>query len=912
MEYSLEQIIDVKLVQAIQDKLNAINPFPSALITKDGKILTATAWQDICTKFHRMNPEAEKECIISDQYINSRLDQAKPAVSYKCPHGLVDNAIPIVIEGHHLANFFTGQFFLEQPDKDFFISQAGRFGFNESEYLEAVEKVPIWSLDQANQYLDFIKSFTEALANIGLSRLREAETNRKAAENELRFRRIIEDSQAGYFFIDMDGIIRDVNDSWVRLYKYHSREEVVGHHFLDIQRFEDGPKAKAFVDGIMDNDEAFLSGDFSRRCQDGSVGYHNFSARRVVKNDKVIGIEGFIIDSTELKLAEIERDASRVRLTSVFESMVEGFAHHEIICDENGHPVDYRFIDVNPAFENLTGLGAARIIGKRALEVLPGLNSVWIERYGRVALTGEPETFENYDPILGKHFKVVAFSNQIGQFATIFEDITQRIEAEKELRDSENKYRQLTDLTPEGILIHIDSVIVYANKSAVKIFAGTDPDVLVGRKILDFVDADYKKVAGDRINLITSEGETVPVIEEKLIRLNGERFYSEVSAVPFEISGKRAVQVIFNDISERRSREEDLKILAQAIDSIKECVSMTDTRNKIIFVNKAFCNTYGYSKEELIGNNISMVRSPEDLNPNEVNEILTETLGGGWSGEAMNRKKDGTDFPVHISTAIIEGNGEEPLALIGIATDISERKKNQEELIAAKEKAEESDRLKSAFLANISHEIRTPMNSILGFTELLQEVTTDTEQLEYLNIITKGGERLLNIINAVIDIAKIEAGQVVLTPQNFDLNELLLDLYELNRMRNTAIEFVMDPLPAEVMMMITDKTKLFQIMNNLLSNALKFTRKGSVHFGYVLETGKLKIYVKDTGIGIPPEFKTRIFQRFRKVDLNDRVEFEGTGLGLAITTELVAMLKGDIWFDSEEGNGTTFYLRLPL
>lgn len=912
MEYSLEQIIDVKLVQALQDKLNAINPFPSALISREGKILTATAWQDICTKFHRINPETEKECIISDQYINNRLDQAQPAVSYRCPRGLVDNAIPIVIEGHHLANFFTGQFFLEPPDRDFFISQAARFGFNEPEYLEAVEKVPIWSQEQANQHLDFIKTFTESLATIGLSRLREAETNRKAAESELRFRRIIEDSKAGYFFIDRKGIIRDVNDSWVSLYKYDSREEVIGHHFIDIQRFEDVEKAEAFVEGIMSNDASFLSGDFSRRCKDGSTGYHNFSARPVVKNGAIIGIEGFIIDSTGQRLAEIERDASRIRLASVFESMVEGFAHHEIICDEQGQPVDYRFIDVNPAFQKLTGLVAAEITGKRAMEVMPGLSSTWIEKYGRVALSGEPETFEHYDPILGKHFKVVAFSNQKGQFATIFEDISQRIESEQELRDSENKYRQLTDLTPEGILIHVDFIIVYANKSAVRILGGDNPDILVGRKILDFVDPEYQKIASERMKLITGKGETVPVVEEKLIRLNGERFFSEVSAVPFEISGKRAVQVIFNDISERKSREDDLKILAQAIDSIKECVSMTDTRNKILFVNKAFCNTYGYSQEELIGNNISMVRSPEELNPNEVNEILTETLGGGWSGEAMNRKKDGTDFPVHISTAIIQGNDNEPLALIGIATDITERKKNQEELIAAKEKAEESDRLKSAFLANISHEIRTPMNSILGFTELLQEATVDAEQLEYLNIITKGGERLLNIINAVIDIAKIEAGQVILTPQNFDFNELLHDLYELNRMRNTAIEFVIDPLPADVLMLITDKTKLFQIMNNLLSNALKFTRKGSVHFGYFLEPGKVKIYVRDTGIGIPPEFKTRIFQRFRKVDLNDRVEFEGTGLGLAITTELVAMLKGDIWFESEEGKGTTFYLRLPL
>ncbi len=911
MEYTLDQILDVKLLQTLQDKLNAITSFPSALITNEGKILTATAWQDICTKFHRINPESEKECIISDQYIQYHLAQANPAVSYKCPHGLVDNAIPIIVEGHHLANFFTGQFFLEPPDLEFFRKQAIHYSFDIEAYLEAVSRVPIWTIEQSKTYLDFIKTFTEALAMMGLTNLRESETNRKAAENESRFRTIIEDSRAGYFFIDKDGFIRDVNDSWVRMYKYDSRDEIIGHHFNEIQRFEDVSKAQTFVDNILQDDQAYLSGDFSRRCKDGSIGFHSFSARPVLKDGKAIGIEGFIIDSTGQKVAEIERDKTLVRLSSVFLSMIEGFALHEIICNDEGVPVDYRFLDINPAFEKITGLVAEKVTGKTALEVLPGLDYFWIERYGQVALTGEPVTFEHYDSVLNKFFKVVAFSNQTGQFATIFEDITQRVASENELRESEIKYRQLTDLTPEGILIHVDGIVTYANSSAAQILKADSSEQLVGKKILDFVHPDYRKVASDRIGRITDFGDSVPVVEEKLLRMNGEAFYSEISAVPFDLSGRNAVQVIFNDITNRKIRENDLRTLAQAIDSIKECVSMTDTQNSIIFVNQAFCNTYGYSHEELVGQNISMVRSPEINNGASLTEILSETLGGGWSGEVINRKKDGTNFPVHISTAIVKGDHDNTLALIGIATDISERRRNEQELIAAKEKAEESDRLKSAFLANISHEIRTPMNSILGFTDLLEDLVTDEEQKEYLKIITKGGERLLNIINAVIDIAKIEAGQVTLMMQKFDIKELMLELYELNKMQNPAIGLFCDPMPDSVILN-SDKTKLFQIVNNLLTNAIKFTRKGSVHYGFTAGDRTLTIYVKDTGIGIPEEFKTKVFQRFRKVDLHDRVDFEGTGLGLAITRELVSLLHGDIWFESVDGHGTTFFVELPI
>jgi signal transduction histidine kinase len=307
-----------------------------------------------------------------------------------------------------------------------------------------------------------------------------------------------------------------------------------------------------------------------------------------------------------------------------------------------------------------------------------------------------------------------------------------------------------------------------------------------------------------------------------------------------------------------------------------------------------------------------MVRTPDDGKHVSTHDILTETLGGGWSGEVINRRKDGTDFPAYISTAIVYDEEGKVLALIGIATDITERKRNEQELIAAKEKAEESDKLKSAFLANISHEIRTPMNSILGFTELLEEMSDDPQQLSYLRIISSGGERLLKIINSVIDIAKIEAGQANLTFSHFDLNTLMEELFELNKRTNPGVRLQSDMAGKPSMPFFTDKTKLFQILNNLLTNALKYTRQGLVNYGYSVTPAGITFYVKDTGIGIPPEYYNHIFERFRKVDLHDRSDFEGTGLGLAISRELARLLKGEIWFESEEGRGSVFYVRLPL
>jgi ligand-binding sensor protein len=170
MNYKLQDLIDMEQFQNLQDRLNEIYSFPSAIIDNNGNILTATAWQDICTKFHRVNPDCLRDCLHSDQYIRQHLHEANPAVSYRCPRGLVDNATPIIIEDTHYGNFFTGQFFLEPPDLEFFRAQARQFGFDEAAYLEAVQKVPIWSRKQLNSYLFFIKGLIAVISESGLKK----------------------------------------------------------------------------------------------------------------------------------------------------------------------------------------------------------------------------------------------------------------------------------------------------------------------------------------------------------------------------------------------------------------------------------------------------------------------------------------------------------------------------------------------------------------------------------------------------------------------------------------------------------------------------------------------------------------------------------------------------------------------
>ncbi len=264
--------------------------------------------------------------------------------------------------------------------------------------------------------------------------------------------------------------------------------------------------------------------------------------------------------------------------------------------------------------------------------------------------------------------------------------------------------------------------------------------------------------------------------------------------------------------------------------------------------------------------------------------------------------------------------------------------RQRDELILAKEKAEESDKLKTAFLSNISHEIRTPMNGILGFTELLKSPgLTGSEQQKYIDIIKISGDRMLNIINDIMDISKIEAGLIGINNTVSDINDQTAFIYSFFKpqAQDKGLAFTYkNGLSANRAFINTDHEKIYAILTNLVKNAIKFSESGSIEFGYELvqtrhalsqtetrralsqsETRRalsvLQFYVRDTGIGIPADRQKAIFQRFVQADIGDTRAFQGAGLGLSISEAYIEMLGGNIWVESEEGKGTTFYFTIP-
>ncbi|MDD4646484.1 MAG: HAMP domain-containing sensor histidine kinase, partial [Bacteroidales bacterium] len=250
-----------------------------------------------------------------------------------------------------------------------------------------------------------------------------------------------------------------------------------------------------------------------------------------------------------------------------------------------------------------------------------------------------------------------------------------------------------------------------------------------------------------------------------------------------------------------------------------------------------------------------------------------------------------------------------------LVEEIEERKKIHEELIEAKERAEESDRLKTSFLNNISHEIRTPMNAINGFSELLAEpILSDEEKLDFSKIIYDSSNRLLEVITDLINISTIESGQMEICKELVNLNSLLRSVLEQisNELDFKKVKIKLDvALEDEQSGIRSDPSKLFQILTHLLKNSAKFTPSGNIEFGYEIRHGEIEFFICDTGIGIPTEKFETIFARFQQVDDSTSRQFGGAGLGLPISKAYVELLGGKIWLKSKEGEGTQFYFTIP-
>ena len=363
--------------------------------------------------------------------------------------------------------------------------------------------------------------------------------------------------------------------------------------------------------------------------------------------------------------------------------------------------------------------------------------------------------------------------------------------------------------------------------------------------------------------------------------------------------------------------KESEKKYRELADFLPEVVFELNTENRLTYLNKKGFEKFGITQKNLDQGIDIIEHMHPDFRQRAIKEIQDRFNEKELESdhEYVVVTKDGKQFSAMIYAELVKADNQIK-GLRCILVDITKLKESEHTLLKAKLKAEESDKLKTAFLSNMSHEIRTPMNAIIGFSSLLaDEQLSPAEKLEYIDLINENGNVLLNLINDIIDIAKIETGEMPLSESSCALNQMMDQLAEFyqGKKQNHEVEIVAEKTnPDKNFAIITDPLRLRQVLSNLIGNALKFTKKGSISFGYkIKDNNSLEFFVKDTGIGIPLKSQSLIFDRFRQADDSFTRKFGGTGLGLTISKNLINLLGGEIWVDSIPEKGSTFYFTIP-
>ncbi|HNY14470.1 MAG TPA: PAS domain S-box protein [Bacteroidales bacterium] len=505
----------------------------------------------------------------------------------------------------------------------------------------------------------------------------------------------------------------------------------------------------------------------------------------------------------------------------------------------------------------------------------------------------------------------VMFGNRQARHVLI-KDITVERNAKNELLLSEERFRNIfqDNISVMFLIDPVSGKILDVNKAAEEYY-GWSRDEFLTKKIQEI--NTLKNGVASEIEKALDKRQIH--FEFKHNRADGSIRDVEIFSSRIEIGGKPALHSIVYDISEKKAAEQRLKLLSLAIEQSPVSIIITDNDGIIEYVNPRFCDLTGYSHNELMGETPRILKSGHQSA--KFYKELWETIlsGSNWVGEFQNKKKNGDLYwESAIIAPLVSSNGRIS-HFIAIKEDITEKKILYENLVQAKEKAEESDRLKTAFLHNISHEIRTPLNAIIGFSGFLdQPDLSEKDRKQFIDIIFQSNNQLLTIINDILNISQIETSQVVIRDSWTDLKKLTESLYRRYKPDavKAGIEFSVAADNEKESRIYTDESKLLQVLTNLLGNAFKFTHEGFVQFGYNIREEVVEFFVEDSGIGIPESEQKKIFDRFYQVDKKVSRLYSGTGLGLSISDAYVKLLGGSFTVRSSPGTGSRFSFAIPI
>jgi PAS domain S-box-containing protein len=581
------------------------------------------------------------------------------------------------------------------------------------------------------------------------------------------------------------------------------------------------------------------------------------------------------------------------------------------------------FIEMNDTFCQMIGYNRNELIGKETKMIYATSEEykrVGIEKYAQIAEKGIGSVETSLKRRDGRIINILMSSSPLdkddlmkGVTFTVL-DITDRKLAEENILYERRMLRTLIDNLPDVIYVKdINCRKVISNKADVNMTGYNQEQLILGKTDIElYPNQTGRRGYNDDKNVIRT-GIAIVEREEEFTDNRSIRRWLSTTKIPlYDTDGKIAGLVgIGHDITERKRAEVELLqsyiFNESLLKTIPFGMDIVDETGTLLFQSDNFKRIFG---EEAVGHKCWEVYRDDKKQCGDCPLIQGITIGETKAYESHGVLNNSI-FEISHTGMMYQGKK----AMLEIFQDITDRKRSEEELIKAKDKAEEGDKLKTAFLHNISHEIRTPMNAIVGFSALLGEPDIDSQtRSDYIEIIMQSSNHLLAIINDIVDISNIEANLVKIAKTSININTTLKSICDrfIPKAGEKKIQLICETsIPDSEAIIVTDSTKLSQILINLINNAIKFTHNGYVKVSCVVSDNSIEFNVSDTGIGISDEYHQKIFDRFYQVEHAVSRLYEGTGLGLAISKANVELIGGKIWLTSEPGKGASFFFTIP-
>ncbi|MCD4834110.1 MAG: PAS domain S-box protein [Bacteroidales bacterium] len=830
--------------------------------------------------------------------------------------------------------FFIGKTpeFLSAPEKN---DMKEIMGFVEDAFNGKSRQYDFWGIRKNGEIFPKIVRSQKAsfqgqnvIITFAIDITERKKTEEALRESEEKYRTLVEDMEDVIVSFSLDGTILYCSPN-VKKFGGYEAEEEIGHHFSRYIANENKQQLQALFQEIIKTKKT-VSFEFLYKPKSKEPFYVEATANPNISeiSNAIVSIQCIVRDITKRKQAEIALRESEEK----FREMADLLPEVVYECDAHGN---LTFVN-RVAFDKFgytqkdldKGVNALQFIApddrKRARDNIEKI-LCGIEKGHFEYIAQRKDSFEF--PIIIYSSPIIRDGKPVG-LRGIIVDITEHKKTEDEIRENEEKYRAIVENSHDAIYIYKDKTFLFVNDKACEL-SGYNKEEFYEMIIWDLLHPDDRKKI-EEYGRKRIAGEEVPdTYSARIIVKNGDVRNCEFAVRMIHYKNDFAILGAIQDITKHKQAEKALqeseKQLKTLIDTMPDFVCFKDGNGCWIKANDAGIRIFQLEGIDYRGKKDSELA---ELNSKLQDSFLTckESDTEAWKegslvhGEETIADSNGSVRIYDVAKVPIFYPSGDRKGLVILGHDITERKKAEKDLIAALKKAEENDRLKTAFLLNMSHEIRTPMNGIIGFAKLLQKPGISSEKLNHFtNIIVDSSDQLLHIVNDILDISKIETGQIDLFEEEISVNKIISEtfsFFELKAKEKNLKLNVFKGLSDKEATIKTDQSKLKQVLFNLVSNAFKFTEKGSIDFGYKIKGSQLEFFVKDSGIGIPKKYHKDIFDRFNKAENNSTKLFGGTGLGLSICKGLVEKIGGSIWVESDldrhgKAGGAEFYFTIP-